>query len=62
MAYLFDTDTISEILRPRPLPAYLTWLMTIAREAQFTSAVTMGEFYKGAYRPQSPIRHKDIIL
>jgi predicted nucleic acid-binding protein len=57
MAYLFDTDAISEILRPRPLPAYLTWLMTIAREEQFTSAVTIGELYKGAYLSQARIRH-----
>jgi len=24
MAYLFDTDAISELLRPRPQPIYLT--------------------------------------
>ena len=57
MAYLFDTDAISELLRPRPLQAYLEWLKTIPRDAQFTSAVTVGELFKGAYRSAAKERH-----
>jgi predicted nucleic acid-binding protein len=57
MAYLFDTDAISELLRPRPLPVYVDWLRTIPREEQFTSAVVIGELYKGAYRSQAMQRH-----
>jgi predicted nucleic acid-binding protein len=57
MAYLFDTDAISEILRPRPLPIYLEWLSGIPREEQFTSAVVIGELYKGAYRSQAQSHH-----
>ena len=57
MAYLFDTDAISELLRPRPLPTYLDWLKTIPREDQFTSAVTVGELFKGAYRSSARERH-----
>lgn len=56
-AYLFDTDAISELLRPRPLPPYLDWLKTIPREDQFTSAVTVGELFKGAYRSSARERH-----
>ena len=52
MAFLFDTDAISELLRPRPAMAYLKWLMKVSREEQFTSAVVIGELYKGAYRSQ----------
>jgi predicted nucleic acid-binding protein len=48
--YLFDTDAISEVLRPRPLPAYVEWLARIPREEQFTSAVALGELFYGAYR------------
>jgi predicted nucleic acid-binding protein len=48
--YLFDTDAISEPLRRRPAPAYVDWLDTIARPEQFTSAVVVGELYKGAFR------------
>ena len=57
MAFLFDTDAISEILRPRPRPAYVEWLSTVPREEQFTSAVVIGELYKGAYRSQAKQRH-----
>jgi predicted nucleic acid-binding protein len=61
MAYLFDTDAILELLRPRPLPTYVNWLTTIPREEQYTSAVVVGELYKGAYRSQAKQRHIDNI-
>ena len=57
MAFLFDTDAISELLRPRPATAYVKWIMKVAREEQFTSAVVIGELYKGAYRSQNRERH-----
>lgn len=57
MAFLFDTDAISELLRPRPAMNYINWLMRIPREEQFTSAVVIGELYKGAYRSQARDRH-----
>jgi len=57
MAFLFDTDAISELLRKRPAIAYIKWLMEIPREEQFTSAVVIGELYKGAYRSQARDRH-----
>ena len=57
MAFLFDTDAISELLRPRPAMAYINWLMKVPREEQFTSAVVIGELYKGAYRSQAQERH-----
>ena len=57
MAFLFDTDAISELLRPRPARAYVKWIMKVAREEQFTSAVVIGELYKGAYRSRDRERH-----
>jgi len=57
MAYLFDTDAISELLRPQPAPAYLEWLRGVPREGQFTSAVVVGELYRGAYRSSARERH-----
>jgi predicted nucleic acid-binding protein len=57
MACLFDTDAISELLRPRPAQAYLEWLMGISREDQFTSAVVIGELYRGAFRSPARKRH-----
>jgi predicted nucleic acid-binding protein len=61
MAFLFDTDAISEALRRRPLPAYLRWLETIPRAEQFTSAVVVGELFKGAYRSMNAELHLDQI-
>lgn len=57
MAFLFDTDAISELLRPRPAIAYTTWLINIPREEQFTTAVVIGELYKGAYRSRACKQH-----
>jgi predicted nucleic acid-binding protein len=57
VAYLFDTDALSEVLRPRPLPAYLDWLRTVPRDEQFTSAVSVGELFKGAFRSPARDRH-----
>lgn len=57
MTYLFDTDAISELLRPRPSRNYIKWLMKIPREEEFTSAIVIAELYKGAYRSQAWKRH-----
>lgn len=57
MAYLFDTDAVSELLRPRPGRAYLEWLATVPRSEQFTSAVVIGELFQGAYRSANRERH-----
>jgi predicted nucleic acid-binding protein len=57
VAYLFDTDAISEVLKKQPLAAYLGWLGTIPRDRQFCSAVTVGELFKGAYRSSNKERH-----
>ncbi len=56
-AYLFDTDAVSEVLKKRPSPAYLRWLQTVSREAQYTSSVSVGELYKGAYRSAAAEKH-----
>ena len=57
MPYLFDTDAISEVLKRRPLRRYVEWLETVPREEQYTSAVVIGELFKGAYRSQASDRH-----
>lgn len=61
MAYLFDTDAISELLKPRPAPGYVRWLAAVPREEQFTSAVVVGELYKGAFRSPAVARHLENI-
>lgn len=57
MAFLFDTDAISEVLKRRPMRAYVAWLRTVPRAEQFTSAVVVGELFKGAYRSEDAPRH-----
>lgn len=59
MAYLFDTDAISETLRKKPLEDYIKWLNTLSREQQYTSSIVISELYKGAYR--SPKRKQFIV-
>jgi tRNA(fMet)-specific endonuclease VapC len=61
MAYLFDTDAISEVLKPRPAAGYVRWLASIPREEQFTSAVVVGELYKGAFRSSAVTRHLENV-
>ena len=61
MAYLFDTDAISEVLKRRPRPAYLAWLSTVPREEQYASAVTLGELYRWAFRSPHRERHMQNI-
>lgn len=57
MAFLFDTDAISEVLCPHPAVQYTQWLLSVPREDQFASAVVIGELYKGAYRSGARERH-----
>jgi predicted nucleic acid-binding protein len=52
MAYLFDTDALSEVMRRQPNAVYLAWLRGIPREEQFASAVSIGEMFQGAYRSE----------
>ena len=61
MAYLFDTDAISKLLKPRPAAGYVDWLASVPREEQFTSAVVVGELYQGAFRSSAVTRHLENI-
>ncbi len=56
-AYLFDTDALSELVKPRPSPAFVEWLRSIDRAVQFTSATVIGELYYGAHRSGQAERH-----
>ena len=57
MAYLFDTDAISDLLRSKPAPSFVRWVRTIPREDQFISSITAAELYHGAYRSAATERH-----
>ena len=57
MAYLFHSDAIVEALRSEPREAYLEWLRRLPREEQFTSAVSVGELFRGADESSDPKEH-----
>jgi predicted nucleic acid-binding protein len=61
MPWLFDTDAISELLKRRPAPPYVEWLAGIPRTEQFTSAIVIGELFRGAYRSADAARHLENI-
>ena len=52
--FLFDTDTLSQVLKRVPSSTLLARLATVPPEQQFTSAITVGEMVYGAYRSPSP--------
>ncbi|MFO0561674.1 MAG: PIN domain-containing protein [Polyangiales bacterium] len=59
--YLFDTDAVSEVLKPKPADRYVSWLKTLPVELQFTSAITVAELFWGAHRSKAKDRHLDNI-
>jgi predicted nucleic acid-binding protein len=61
MPYLFDTDAISELWRKKPSKRYLEWVAQVGRDEQFTSAVVIGELFKGAYRSEKRERFLRVI-
>ena len=45
--YLLDTNVVSELRRPKPHKAVLTWLEDVPADQLFLSAVTIGEIQAG---------------
>ncbi len=48
--YIFDTDTLSNIVKKRPSSLLIEKLRNLPRAVQYTTAVNIGEIYYGAYR------------
>ena len=48
--YLFDTDTLSNLVKKTPSSALLSRLADIRRKDQFTTVITVGEMVYGAYK------------
>ena len=62
MAYLIDTNVISELRRRRPHPAVLAWLTGIPDVDLHLSTVTLGELQAGVEltREQDPIKAAEL--
>ena len=56
--YIFDTDTLSNIVKSRPSPLLLEKLKSLSQEFQHTTSINSAEIYYGAHR--SP--NRDVIL
>ena len=53
MAYLLDTNTISEWRKPVPNPGVVTWLQSARRETFYISVLSVGEVRRGIERLRS---------
>jgi predicted nucleic acid-binding protein len=64
--YLFDTDAVTELLRPKPDPEFLKWLRTVPRAEQFTTSITVAELSSAAWRSKDRDRQlsniEDVLL
>jgi predicted nucleic acid-binding protein len=58
--YLLDTCVISELVRPKPDSAVVTWVQDQLEEHLFLSVLTLGELRKGIQR--LPDGHKRVSL
>lgn len=64
--YLFDTDAITNILKPSPSQLLLNKLKSISNKDQFISSITLYEIVYGAYKSTRKDYHlkklRDILL
>lgn len=56
MAFLLDTNVISETVRPKPEPRVLEWLEDQSPEELYLSAMTIGELMRGACKVKEKAR------
>jgi len=56
--FLLDTNVVSELRKPRPHPAVVTWIERQADDALHIAALTLGELQAGVeqLRPRDPQR------
>lgn len=59
--YLFDTDILTNIVKPRPSPSLLIRLANTPQEQQFISTITISEVVYGAMKSQRPDYHLKIL-
>lgn len=57
--YLFDTDTLSNLLTKRPSARLLKQLHETPAAAQFTSSITVGEIHYGLYKSNRPDYYRE---
>ena len=58
MAFLLDTNVVSETIKPKPEPRVLDWLETQMPADLFLAAQTMGELVRGARKVKEDTRRE----
>ena len=56
MAFLLDTNVVSETVRSRPAPEVLDWLAAQMPEDLFLTSIGVGELLRGARKLHDPAR------
>lgn len=52
--YLFDTDTVSHIIKSNPSLSFIKRLALVSPEEQFITTITVGELIYGAHKSSRP--------
>ncbi len=60
MAFLLDTNVVSNLRRKRPHPGLLAWLASIDRDSVFMSAPTVTELQCGMCMTSDMIKAADV--
>lgn len=60
MKYLLDTCLLSELIKPSPEPAVLSWMHERNESELFISAMTLGELHRGVARLPNSRRRNDL--
>lgn len=55
--FLFDTDTITGVLKKSPFPGLVRKLRKLKKSNQFISTITISEIVYGAYKSSRPDYH-----
>ena len=58
MAFLLDTNVVSETVRPRPRRSVLDWMEAGSPSDLFLAAQTVGELVRGARKVREPERRE----
>ncbi len=58
MAYLLDTNVLSETVRPKPEPSVLAWIERQNPSELFLASMTIGELMRGARKVKEDARRE----
>ena len=58
MAFLLDTNIVSETIKPKPEPRVVDWLETQVSADLFLAAQTLGELFRGARKVKEDTRRE----